>query len=98
MYDPACITILQWITCLFAYPPCLNYKLLLPCEDACGDVISIFGTCDDVIRTEVDDDPVRLHLRNVRCRIAESFYEGYSEVYFINEGSECFEPRNVLSS
>ena len=89
---------MQWLTCVFAYPPCLNNKLLLPCEDACEEVTPFFGTCYDVIETEVDDVPVRLHFRNFICFIAESFYEGYSEVYFINEGSECFEPRNVLSS
>ena len=51
-----------------------------------------------VIETQVDDVPVRLHLRSFGCRIAETYYEGYDKIYFINEGNECFELRNVLSS
>ena len=96
--DPVCITILQWIICLFAFPPCSNYKLLLPCTDVCGEIISFFLICFDVIETQVDDVAVRLHFRSFGCLIAETYYEGYGKIYFINEGNECFEPRNVFSS
>ena len=96
--DAVCITILRWIICVFAYPPCSNYKLLLPCSDTCGNILSFFLTCHDVIETQVDDVPVRLHFRSFGCLIAETYYEGVDKIYFNNNGSECFEPRNVLSS
>ena len=96
--DPDCITILRWVTCFYTYPPCLNYKLLLPCTDACGQILSFFLICHDVIETEVEDVSVRLHFRQLGCLIAETYYEGYSKIYFINDDSECIEPRNVISS
>ena len=96
--DTVCITILRWIICIFTYPPCSNYKLLLPCSDTCGDILLFFLTCHNVIETQVEDVSVRLHFRSLSCVIAETYYEGYGRIYFNNEGSECFVHRNVLSS
>ena len=97
--DDSCIIILQWISCFYRYPPCLNYKLLLPCADICGKILTFFVLCHDVIETQVDDVPVRLHFRSLGCRIAETYYDGYNnKEYFINDDSQCFEPLNVFPS
>ena len=84
--DPSCITIIDWVICVTKLPPCLDTKLILPCVDTCGVILSFFATCYDVVEDFVDDRAVRNYFQRYRCRLPETYYDGYNENHFITKG------------
>ena len=80
--DLTCIAIANGIACIFEFPPCIGTKLLLPCPDACGELLGFLATCYFVIEKYVNDEAVRNHFIDYRCRVAESYYDGYDYTYF----------------
>ena len=81
--DPSCITLLDWVICIYALPPCSDTKLIPPCVDTCGEILSFFATCYNAIQMFVINETVRDHFRDYRCRIFGTYYDGYSEDYFV---------------
>ena len=79
--DPSCITRLDWIICIYRFPPCWNFSLLLICRDDCGELIDFFAICGS-IEEHVNDQVIRDTFRDLRCRIPESYYDGYVESQF----------------
>ena len=79
--DPSCITRLDWIICLYKYPPCQDFSLLLICRDDCGELIDFFAVCGS-IEEHVNDQTIRDTFTNLRCRVPESYYDGYVEMQF----------------
>ena len=84
--DPSCITIVDWIICTAKFPPCMDTKLILPCNNACGVILSFFTTCFSVIEGFVDDRAVREYYQRYRCRLPGAYYDGYNANHFITEG------------
>ena len=84
--NPSCITIVDWVICIAKFPPCVDTKLILPCSNACGVILSFFATCFSAIEDFVDDRAVREHYQRYRCRLPEAYYDGYNENHFITEG------------
>ena len=81
--DPSCITLLDWVICITKRPPCLDTKLILPCVDTCGVILSFFATCYNAVEEFVVDQTVRDHFQQYRCRLPESYYNGFNEDHFI---------------
>ena len=81
--DPSCIALLDWIICIVKLPPCVDTKLILPCVDACGVILSFFATCYNAVEELVNDRTVRNHFQRYRCRLPETYYDGYNEDHFI---------------
>ena len=86
--DPSCITRLDWIICLYRFPPCRNFTLLLICRDSCGELISFFQNCGS-IEEHVNNQTIRDAFTGLRCRIPESYYDGYVERQFTYNDNYC---------
>ena len=90
--DSSCITIVDWIICLYRFPLCLGTKLILPCIETCETLLGFFVTCYGDIEKHIDDITVRDYFREYRCRVAESYYDGYDHIHFItieSQSSNC---------
>ena len=87
--DPSCITILDWIICLYRLPPCLRTKLLLPCIETCKELLNFLVTCYGDIEVHIDDKAVRDYFTAYRCRLPESYYDGYDGNHFILNLTPC---------
>lgn len=81
--DPSCITLLDWVICITKLPPCSDTKLILPCVDTCGVILSFFAICYNAVEEFVDDKTVRNHFQRYRCRLPESYYDGYNKDHFV---------------
>ena len=90
--DPSCITIVDWIICIFKLPPCIGTKLILPCIKSCEELLGYFLTCYDPIRIHIEDETVKDHFKTYGCRVPESHYDGYGSRHFITyktQSSRC---------
>ena len=87
--DPSCITILDWIICLYRLPPCFGTKLLFPCIETCEELLGFLVTCYGDIEVHIDDNAVRRHFTGYRCRLAESYYDGYDWDHFVANLTTC---------
>ena len=84
--DPSCITRLDWIMCIFRFPPCLDSRLLLICGNACGELLYFFANCYNSIEEHVINQTIRDHLMGFICR---SPYYGFNdERYFIYDDDD----------
>ena len=90
--DPSCITILDGIICTFRFPPCLDNKLMLPCENTCLELLQFFVICYEAIVDHVNDKAVRAHFEGYRCLSPESYFDGYDARYF--NGEQCISVPN----
>ena len=86
--DPSCITRLDWMICIYRFPPCRNFTLLLICTDDCGLLIDFFANCGS-IEEHVNDQTIRDTFIDLRCRIPESYYDGYNESQFTYDDHDC---------
>ena len=75
--------------CVYRLPPCFGTKLLLPCISACEELLGFLVTCYGDIEVHIDDDAVREFFRTYRCRLAESYYDGYDRNYFVVNLTTC---------
>ena len=85
--DPSnsCITLIDWVICIAKLPPCSDTKLILPCADTCGVILSFFTTCYNSVEEFADnDETVRDYFLRYRCRLPETYYDGYNEEHFVN--------------
>ena len=87
--DPSCITILDWIICLLRLPACFGTELLLPCIEVCEELLSFLVTCYGDIEVHIDDNAVRNYFTAYRCRLPESYYDGYDGNHFILNLNPC---------
>ena len=92
--DASCIIILDWVICLYRFPPCLetNYKLILPCIETCETIYSFIAICYDAIVEHLHDVTVMDYFRDYRCRVTESYYDGYDKNHFATnqtQSSNC---------
>ena len=95
--DLTCITIASGIACIFQFPPCIGTKLILPCPDTCGEILSFLATCFFIIDKYIDDQAVWNHFTNYRCRVPESYYDGYDRNYFdFDHVTRCINISDVL--
>ena len=92
--DPFCSTILEWIICVYRFPPCqqqkTNFKLLLPCCNSCDEILRFFTTCYLAIEQHVNNI-TRDHLADFACCVPGSYYDGYDVEYFVSNNDPCFD-------
>ena len=88
--DSSCITRLDWIICIHRFPPCLDSRLLLICGNDCGELIGFFAICGS-IEEHVNNQTIRDAFTGLRCRIPESYYDGYTESYFTYDDDLCID-------
>ena len=94
--DPFCIAVLDLITCFFRFPPCLDFKLILPCTSSCGELIKFYANCADKITEHIHDDIIRDHFTNIRCRVTDTYYIGYEKSLFEFDDDICIDILNGL--
>ena len=92
--DPVCTAILDLIICFYRFPPCLDFKLLLPCATSCGEILRFFVICYDSIAEHINDRAIVNHFSDYRCRVAESYYRGYDSRYFKFNDAQCIDIPN----
>ena len=73
---------------IYRFPPCRNFSLLLICRDDCGELIDFFAIYGS-IEEHINDQTIRDTFTDLRCRIPESYYDGYVESQFIY--SDCID-------
>ena len=95
--DSTCLTIVDWIICIYRFPPCLetNYQLILPCIEACEAILSFFVTCYGAIERHIHDMTVRSFFADYRCRAPESYYDGYDRHHFDTNQTQSNDCVNV---
>ena len=90
--DPICIGVLDVLICIYKFPLCLDFNLILPCADACGDVFSVLGICSELIQiARFKNQTINDHFARFNCRSPESYYVGYDERYFLPIDMHCFD-------
>ena len=92
--DPVCITILDTFICIYKFPLCLDFKLLLPCATACADVFDHFGTCISASTISIarfNNQTLNDHFARFDCDSPESYYIGYDERYFLPINMHCMD-------
>ena len=87
--DPTCITAVEWIICLFSFPPCLDTKLLLPCINVCVRLSPYILLCFNDINKHINDIAVKEHFKGYRCRSPESYHDGYDGRHFLLNDTQC---------
>ena len=80
--NPSCVTLVDWTICISKLPPCVDTKLILPCLNSCGVILSFFATCFNIVQSFVSDQIVREHFQHYRCHLPESYYDGFNEDHF----------------
>ena len=88
--DPLCITLLDVLICIYKFPLCLDFNLILPCATACGDVLRLLGICFSVIPI-TNNQAINNHFARFDCRSPESYYVGYDARYFLPTDMHCFD-------
>ena len=95
--DPTCITIANWIICVFRFPPCIGTKLILPCIEACEEILRFLAACFFIVDQYVHDYAVIDHFTGYRCRLPESYYVGYDRNYYVfDHVNQCINVSNNL--
>ena len=94
--DPICITIFDFITCFFRYPPCSDFKLILPCTGSCGELIGFYASCSNEIAEHINDTIIRDHFIDLRCRVTDTYYIGYEKSLFDFDDDICIDIPNGL--
>ena len=88
---PSCITILDWIICVYRLPPCIGTELILPCIETCEAILRFLVTCYDAVGQHINDTAVREHFRGYKCRSAEGYYDGYDRRHFTFNRTQCID-------
>ena len=87
--DPVCITLLEIVDCFYTFPPCLDFKLLLPCASTCLELVEYYLVCVVQIGKHIRDKTVSDHFLRFRCRAAESYYIGHDKRLFQLDEENC---------
>ena len=92
-----CITIFDFITCFFRFPPCSSdFRLILPCTSSCGEILGFHGSCSSKIAEHINDTIIRSHFDKLRCRAQETYYMGYEKSLFEFDDDICIDLPNGL--
>ena len=92
-----CITIFDFITCFFRFPPCSpDFRLLLPCTGSCGEIIGFYSSCSSEIAEHINDTVIRDHFTALRCRAEDTYYDGYEKSLFEFDDDICIDLSNGL--
>ena len=78
--DPSCITILNWLICIYTLPPCSDTKLISPCNDTREEILKFLATCYNAVEEFVDDQTVKDYFQYY---FFQTYYDGYSEDHFV---------------
>ncbi|XP_065919834.1 tyrosine-protein kinase receptor UFO-like isoform X2 [Dysidea avara] len=91
---PFCSVIVKWATCLYKFPPCESFKLIIPCTHSCDAlVVDYFGLCLRDILNHLNSETDRIlqsHFPAFGCRDFNDYYADFKEQYFT--ASTCFVP------
>ena len=87
--DPICITLLDLISCFYKFPPCLDFKLLLPCDSFCVNIVEYYTLCFAQVAKHIRNKVVQDHFILFNCREAESYYIGLDEGLFQLDDESC---------
>ena len=92
--NPFCFVILKWTTCVYEFPPCEGFKLIIPCSESCEKlVVEYFGLCLRDILNVVNSETDRIlqtHFPNFACQDNSGYYADFKGQYFTN--FPCFAP------
>ena len=87
--DPVCITLLDIVNCFYTFPPCLDFKLLLPCASVCVELVEYYTLCFAKVAKHIRDKTVSDHFLRFNCHAAESYYIGHDERLFQLDDEIC---------
>ena len=87
--DPICTTLLKLVNCFYMFPPCLDFKLLLPCASFCVDLVEYYALCFAQVARHIRNRTVQDHFLRFNCREAESYYIGLNETLFQLDDESC---------
>jgi len=92
--NPFCIVILSWVTCLYQFPPCEGFKLIIPCTESCEVVVvEYFGLCLRDILNSVNsktDSILETPFPSFGCQDYNDYYVDFEARYFTQ--FSCFAP------
>ena len=94
-----CFNFVAWVTCFYSFPPCKDFKLLLPCENTCdflsndievclNDVLDIIEQLNFTILQEY-------FFMDFDCYTTDDYYINFKQPYFLP--TPCFSPLPYLS-
>ena len=86
--DRICITLLDLIICIYRFPPCQDFKLILPCGSICADFSRFLRICFTAIVQHVNNQTVRDHFAFFNC-LPETYYVDYDRRYFVPIDNYC---------
>ena len=94
-----CFSLVAWSACFYSFPPCKDFKLLLPCEQTCDFLTNNIEVClDDVL-----DTFRRLNFTILKdyffvdfdCYTTDDYYINFKQPYFLP--TPCFTPLPFLN-
>ena len=88
--DRICITLLDVIICIYRFPPCQDFNLVLPCGSICAEFFRFLRICLAAVVQHVDDQTVRDHFVRFNC-LPETYYADYDRRYFIPIDDYCID-------
>jgi len=92
--NPLCSAVVNWVICIYRFPPCEGFKLIIPCAESCNLLVTKYiGAClNDILRNINSETDAFLnpHFGQFSCRDPNDYYSNFTENYFTS--LTCFQP------